>query len=247
MWDDARRINALATGLVVLAVALLAWGGVVWLVRQPAFAFREVVVRSNLERVSAAHVEAVVRDELSGTFFTMNLDRGRAALARVPWVRKVALRRQWPQRLLVEIEEYAPLARWNDASLVNADGEVFVADYDGELPLFSGPDGRSPEIAGRYREWGEALAPLGLVIRELALSRRGGWRLTAGGAGAPLTIEVGRDEPAARLARFIAIYGRTVALLARGGTRVEHVDLRYRNGFAAQIPGFKERPAKRAT
>jgi cell division protein FtsQ len=247
MWDDARRINALATGLVVLAAALLAWGAVVWIVRQPAFAFREVVVRGPLQRANAAHVEAVVRDEFSGTFFTMNLDRGRAALARVPWVRKVALRRQWPQRLEVEIEEHAPLARWNDAALVNTEGEVFVADYDGELPLFSGPDGRSPEIAGRYREWGEALAPLALVIRELSLSPRGGWRLTASSAGNPLTIEIGRDEPAARLSRFIATYGRTIAVLARSGTRIEHVDLRYRNGFAAQVPGFKERQPRKAT
>ena len=138
MWDDPRQMNALATGLVVLAVGLLAWGAVAWLVRQPAFAFQEVVVRTPLQRANAAHVEAVVRDELSGTFFTMNLDRSRAALARVPWVRKVALRRQWPQRLEVEIEEHAPLARWNDAALVNAEGEVFVADYDGELPLFVG-------------------------------------------------------------------------------------------------------------
>ena len=247
MWDDARRINALATGLVVLAAALLAWGAVVWIVRQPAFAFREVVVRGPLQRANAAHVEAVVRDELSGTFFTMSLDRGRVALARVPWVRKVALRRQWPQRLEVEIEEHAPLARWNDAALVNTEGEVFVADYDGELPLFSGPDGRSPEIAGRYREWGEALAPLALVIRELSLSPRGGWRLTASSAGNPLTIEIGRDEPAARLSRFIATYGRTIAVLARSGTRIEHVDLRYRNGFAAQVPGFKERQPRKAT
>jgi len=162
-------------------------------------------------------------------------------------VRKGARRRQWPQRLEVEPEEHAPLARWNDAALVNADGEVFVADYDGDLPLFSGPDGRSAEITARYREWGSTLVPLGLAIRELDLSPRGGWRLTAAAAGGPLTIEMGRDDPAARLARFVAAYPRTIAVLAKGGTTIEHVDLRYRNGFAARVPGFKERPPKRAT
>ena len=247
MWDDVKRIDALATGLVALAAALLAWGGLAWAVRQPAFAVREVALRGPLERANAAHVEAIIRGELSGTFFTMNLDRGRAALARVPWVRKVALRRQWPRRLEVEIEEHAPLARWNDAALVNTAGEVFVAAYDGELPQFSGPDGRSGEITGRYREWTAELAPLGLAVRELDLSPRGGWRLTAQGEGAPLTIEIGRDEPAARLARFIGAYGRTIAVLARNGTAIEHVDLRYRNGFAARVPGFKERAPRKAT
>ena len=247
MWDDPKGLDRVTGGLVALAVALLLWGGLAWLVRQPTFAFREVVIRGPLERASAAHLEAVVRDELSGTFFTMNLDQGRAALARVPWVRKVALRRQWPRRLEVDVEEHAPLARWNDAALLNTEGEVFIADYNGELPLFTGPEGRSAEIAARYREWRETLAPLGLAVRGLDLSPRGSWRLTASGEGRPLTIEIGRDEPTARLARFIGAYGRTIAVLARNGTSIEQVDLRYRNGFAARVPGFKERPPRKAT
>jgi cell division protein FtsQ len=151
MWDDARRMNATAAGLALLAVLLLLAGALAWLVRQPSFAVREVVIRGALQRVNAGHLEAVVRNELSGTFFTMNLDKSRDALGSVPWVRKVALRRQWPRRLEVTIEEHVPLARWNDAGLVNVEGEGFVADYDGELPLFSGPEGRSVEITGRYR------------------------------------------------------------------------------------------------
>jgi cell division protein FtsQ len=246
MWDDPRRMNALAATFVVLALAMLGAGLAAWLVRQPVFAWREVVVGSPLGRVRPAHVEAVVRDELTGTFFTMDLDRARAALARVPWVRKVALRRQWPQRLEVDIEEHVPFARWNDNALLNSEGEVFVADYDGELPQFAGPDGRARDVAARYREWGGALAPLGLAVRGLELSPRGGWRVTAAREGAPLTIEIGRDEPQARLERFIAAYGRTVGVLARSGTPIEYVDLRYRNGFAARVPGFKERPPKKA-
>jgi cell division septal protein FtsQ len=61
-----------------------------------------------------------------------------------------------------------------------------------------------------------------------------------------LTLELGRDEPDARLARFVAVHGRTLGALARAGTRIEAVDLRYRNGFAARIPGFREKSAKPA-
>ena len=246
MWDDAKRMNATAAALGALAALLLLAGGLAWLVRQPVFAVQEVVIRGPLQRVNPGHLEAVVRNELSGTFFTMNLDKSRDALGSVPWVRKVALRRQWPQRLEVSIEEHVPLARWNDAGLVNVEGEGFVADYDGELPLFAGPEGRSVEITGRYREWGAALSVLGLTVQELRLSPRGAWRLVAVSAVGPLAIEMGRDEPGARLARFIAAYGRTIAVLSRGGTRIDHVDLRYRNGFAARVPGFKERPPKKA-
>jgi len=245
MWDDAKQLNAIAAGLAVIAVVLLLWGTLAWAARQPLFAFREVVVRGPLEHVSTTHLEGVVRDELAGTFFTMDLDRARASLTRVPWVRSVALRRQWPQRLEVTVEEYAPFARWNEAALLDAHGVVFVADYDGELPQFEGPDGRGVEVVTRFREWGEVLAPLALNLESIRLSPRGGWHLVAKGQSGTLAIELGREEPAARLVRFVAVYERTIGALARVGTRIEHVDLRYRNGFAARVPGFRERAPKR--
>jgi len=246
MWDDPRQMNVVALLLTLLAAGLLAWGVGSWLVRQPVFAFREVVVVGPLQRASAPHLEAVIRDELAGTFFTMNLERARASLKRVPWVRTVALRRQWPQRLEVTVEEHAPLARWNDAALVNQQGEVFSATYNGELPAFSGPDGRSAEIAARYREWSELLAAAALSIQRIALSPRGGWQLATRSAQGPLEIELGREEPVARLQRFLAVHGRTLGALDRAGTRIEHVDLRYHSGFAARVPGFRDKPAKKA-
>ena len=245
MWDDARALNATAAWLATLAALLLLAGAIAWLVRQPAFAIRDVVIRGSVERVSTAHLESVVREELAGTFFTMNLEKSRAALAAVPWVRRVALRRQWPGRLEVTIDEHVALARWNDSGLVDVEGDVFVADYDGELPQFTGPDGQSREMAARYREWGMALLPLGLTVAELRLSARRAWQIAATAEAGPLTIEMGRDEPGARLARFVAAYGRTLAALGRAGTRVGHVDLRYRNGFAARIPEFREKPPKK--
>ena len=33
---------------------------------------------------------------------------------------------------------------------------------------------------------------------------------------------------------------------ARAGTRVDYVDLRYRNGFAARVPQFREKPGRPA-
>src|SRR5882724_9010344 len=113
MWDDARQMNALAATLALLAVVGLAGTAVAYVVRLPAFAFRDVVVTGALSRANGAHLESVIREELTGTFFTMDLARSRAALARVPWVRDVALRRQWPRRLEVTVEEHAPLARFN--------------------------------------------------------------------------------------------------------------------------------------
>jgi cell division protein FtsQ len=244
MWDNPRQLDAATLLLALVATAMLGWGAASWAVRQPAFAFREVVIEGALARASPAHLEAVIREELSGTFFTMDLGEARASLQRVPWVRRIALRRQWPNRLEVTVSEQQPLARWNDAALLNVHGEVFAADYDGELPQFTGPDGAAAEIAARFRDFSDALQPLGLSIGEIRLSPRGGWQLKTTG-NPPLTVELGRAEPAGRLARFAAYYAKTIAALAKSGTRIEYADLRYRNGFAARVPGFREKLPKR--
>jgi cell division protein FtsQ len=244
MWDDPRRLNTAALLLAAAAVAILTWGGIAWAVRQPAFAIRRVVVDGALVHVNPAHVAAVIREELHGTFFTMRLADARASLQRVPWVKSVALRRLWPDRLEVSLTEHEPLARWNDSGLVDTEGETFSADYDGELPQFNGPEGSAAQVTASFRTLGASLATRGLAIAELQLSPRGAWRLKTAG-NAPLVIELGRGAPEERLSRFIAYHARTLGALARAGTRVEYVDLRYRNGFAMRIPGFVEKTPRK--
>jgi len=245
MWDSPRQLTAVALVFALLALVLAGWGATAWMVRQPVFALRQIVVTGSLSQVNPANLEAVVREELRGNFFTMQLADACTSLQRVPWVRSVALRRQWPNRLEIFVIEHAPLARWNDDALVDKEGEVFVADYDGDLPQFTGPDGTAGEVTARFVEFGAALDRAGLAIGEIRLSARGGWELKT--AMAPeLTIALGRSEPGERLARFIDYYAKSVGALTRAGARVEYADLRYRNGFAARVPGFKERAMKKA-
>ena len=88
-----------------------------------------------LERVDIGNreqVEEVVRREVHGGFFTVNLNTARAAFERLPWVRGANVRREWPARLDVVLEEHMPMARWGDEALVNMQGEVFRAAYDGD-------------------------------------------------------------------------------------------------------------------
>jgi cell division protein FtsQ len=244
MWDNTRQLNQVALAIAVAAVAMFLYGATLWAVRQPVFALREVVIRGPLARVNPAHIEAVVREELKGTFFTLRLADARVSLARVPWVRAIGLRRAWPRTLEISVTEQEPLARWNEASLVNAQGETFTADYDGELPQFSGPEGSAADVTAHFREFGQTLKPTGLALAEIRLSERAAWELKTEGP-TPLMLELGRVDPGGRLARFVAYYPGTIVKLQRAGTRVERVDLRYRNGFAARVPGFRETPAKK--
>ncbi len=56
-----------------------------------------------------------------------------------------------------------------------------------------------------------------------------------------LTLELGRSDMEARLARFVMVYDRT---LGRLPPSVAHVDLRYANGFAIRMPEARGRDGK---
>lgn len=233
MWDRPDVLNRLADMLVTGAVLLAIYGAVHVVVRLPLFPLREVRVASELTHVTSEDIETVIKREIKGNFFTLDLAATRAAFEKLPWVRKVGVRRHWPARLDVTLEEHAPLARWGNRALVNTHGEVFEAVYAGDLPLFVGPTESAKEIAIQYEYFRRSLAAIGKTPVQVQLSPRRAWEVRLDNGP---TLELGRERVEARLAQFVAAYGRTLGRLER---RIDYVDLRYANGFAVRIPELR--------
>jgi cell division protein FtsQ len=233
MWDRPALLNRLANALYALGGLAIAYG-VLWIVvHMPWFALRHIEVSGSSTHVTREQIEAIVASEMEGTFFTLNLPQVRGAFEKLPWVREVRLRRHWPDRLEVSVTEHVPLARWGAAALVNTQGEIFHAAYDGKLPTFIAPPGTSKEVAIQYEFFRRQLAPLGTAPVLVQLTPRRAWQVRL--EGGP-TIELGRDDIENRLARFVEAHDRTLGTLKR---RIEYVDLRYANGFAVRIPELK--------
>lgn len=233
MWDRPDILNRLADLLVTLAMLLALYAALHFAVRLPVFPLREVRVTNAVAFVSADQIQTLVRREIKGNFFTLDLAAARAAFEKLPWVRTVSMRRRWPGRLEVTLEEHVPLARWGDLALVNTHGEVFAAAYDGDLPTFVGPAESVKEIAIQYEFFRRSFAAIGKTPVQVQVTPRRAWqvRLESGP-----TLELGREQIEARLARFVAAYGRTLGQLDR---RIDHVDLRYANGFAVRVPELR--------
>ena len=250
MWDNPRLLNLTANLLFALVALLVAATALQQLLRSPLFPLREIVVRDELKNADREEITNAL-DGIGGNFFAADLAAVRGRLEQVGWVWHVDARRVWPDRIEVRLEEHVAFARWGDSGLVNSHGEPFSAALDPEeqsrLPLFAGPTGTEGELARRYRSFTELLAPLGMApeqgaLASVVLTPRHAWQLrTAGG----LELELGRDgtEPVeARLARFVAAYPDSIARLPRGAAGTEprrHVDLRYPNGFALRVAGWK--------
>jgi cell division protein FtsQ len=240
MWDRPEILNAIASTLYGVAAVIALYAGALAVTHLPWFPVREIRLAEKPIHVAPDEVAAIVQRELRGNFFTIDLAAARAAFEKVSWVRRVQVWRQWPDRLEIAFEEHVPLARWGDRGLVNVHGEVFQASYDGELPVFNGPDGAAKEIAIQYEYFRRSLATIGQTPAQVQISRRRAWQMKLASG---LTLELGREQIEARLARFIAAYERTLAKLDR---KLDHVDLRYPNGFAVRIPELKsEQPPKR--
>lgn len=234
MWDNPRLLNAAANVLAGLAAAMLLFAAAHALLRSSLFPLREITVLATLEHTTAGEIGRATRAAALGNFLAADLDAVRAALEQLPWVRRVQVRRVWPDRLEIALEDHVALARWGDAGLVNTYGERFAATSAGLLPMFAGPAGAEAEVTRRYRRFAELLAPLGEAPEGVILTSRYAWRLQLTGG---LHLELGRDlahEPVERrLARFVAAHPQTLARMQR---RHEYVDLRYPNGFALRVP-----------
>lgn len=242
VWKDTAILNRVSALLLLFALGV--FGGIAMkrTAAHPAFAIKRVIVTGEVAHADPAHIASVVQHGLRGTFFTMDLAAARDALQKVPWVRQVSVRRQWPGRLAIAIEEHQALARWNDAALVNVQGEVFDAEYGEELPDFYGPDGSAAEITARYREFSAQLAALQLGIDTLSRSARGAWEVKLEDG---MTIALGREHVGERWTRWMQVSERYRDRIAQGG-ELAAIDMRYANGFAARIVGGPKEAAKDA-
>jgi cell division protein FtsQ len=237
MWDNPRLLNAAAGALTALALMAFAVASMQLLLRSELFPLREMTVRGTLAHTSRAEIEQAAHGRVGGNFFAVDLAQVRAALEGLPWVRRVEVRRVWPDRLEATLEEHVAFARWAAGGLVNVQGERFAGASEAALPQFAGPPGSEAEVTRRYRRFVEILAPLAAVPERVTLSPRYAWRLRLGDG---LALELGRDAPndpvEARLARLVAAYPLS---LGRMQKKREYVDLRYPNGFALRLADAK--------
>ncbi|WP_425257756.1 cell division protein FtsQ/DivIB [Rubrivivax sp. RP6-9] len=243
---DVRLMNGVAVGVFALAALALAAAAVAWLSRAPLFTLRAVQLDGDLTRNSVGTVRANALPLLRGNFFSIDLQQARAAFQTVPWVRQAVVRRVWPNRLAVRLEEHQAAALWQGPGeagsggerLVNSHGEIFEANLgdveDEALPQFSGPDDSAAQMLALYRRLQPALAPLALEIAALHLSGRGSWRVELDNGA---SVELGRgsaDEVLARTDRFVRTVGQVTG---RYQQPLVYADLRHTDGYAVRLRG----------
>ena len=254
MPGDIRLMNVTAIVFAVLGALALVVVTLLWIAKQPVFAVRGIKVEGDMAHNSVLTIRANAAPKLAGNFFTMDLGAARRAFEAVPWVRQAVVRRVWPNRLSVQLEEHRAVALWvNGASgddtpdkLVNSFGEVFEANLgdveDDALPTLRGPEGTSAAMLTMFGRLQPVFAPLDAHIDTLTLSGRGSWHVELD-TGAE--IELGRgsdDEVMERTRAFIATLPQVTGHFQRS---LQSADLRHHDGYAVRLKGITTDVAKK--
>lgn len=239
MWNKPQLMAAVSDLLFVAGVASLLVAMVIWGARLPLFPLREVVITHELKEVRRVDVERSLSGRLLGNFFSVNLEALRQSLEELPWIRRAEVRRQWPSRIEVHIEEHVPAAFWGQGTgqLVNTYGEIFAAGMSTTptslMPVLLGPPGWAHEMLNQYQEAEELLRPIGRTPNAMNVSPRLAVQLRLDDG---MVVELGRQQTKVplrkRLERFVEHYPSMVTATRQ---RPSVVDMRYPNGFALRV------------
>lgn len=241
---DVKLMNLTATVLfsvfALLLAAALGW----WALRHPVFALGGITVQGEVTHNSAVSLRANVAPRITGNFFTVNLPAVREAFQAVPWVRGAVVRREFPNRLRVALQEHHAVAFWGEegeSRLVNSFGEVFEANTgdveQDDLPRLAGPDSSAAQVLALYRALKPLFEQLDLGVQELALTGRGSWRLSLDNDA---VVELGRgtqEEVMARSERFVRTLTQAASKYGRRPEALLSADLRHEGGYAIRLRG----------
>ncbi|MFP1769885.1 cell division protein FtsQ [Lonsdalea quercina] len=238
--NGARRSNgSQLAGMIFLlmVVGTIAWGSwmvVGWMKDASRLPLSRLVVTG--ERIYTTNDDirqAILSLGAPGTFMTQDVNVIQQQIERLPWIKQASVRKQWPDELKIHLVEYVPFARWNDQLMVDSDGNAFSVPAERignkKMPMLYGPEGSEADVLEGYRNINQILSAGKFQLKMVAMTARHSWQV---GLEDDIRLQLGRDDQARRLARFIELYPLLQEQAKDGNKRINYVDLRYDSGAA---------------
>jgi cell division protein FtsQ len=247
---DVKLMNMTASVLIVVFALLVVGALAGWASRRAVFVISGIAVSGEVTHNNALTLRANVSPRLQGTFFTLDLTRAKLAFEAVPWVRQAIVRREFPNRLKVQLQEHSAAAYWgpeSESRLVNSFGEVFEANVDeveqDALPRLNGPEGQAAQVLAMYQTLAPQFEPMDMALEQLELTIHGGWRAKLD-TGAAIEFGSGTaDEVLARTQRFLKTLTQVTSRYGRLPEALETADLRHQDGYAIRLRGVTTQTA----
>lgn len=224
-------VKFLVSGLVVASVV----GAFYWfnprekITQVTGRPISQVQIEGSFQYFSKAEAQRVISDHVKGSFLDLDIVALKNVLELNPWVDRVVVAREWPEKLIVRIHEQQPIARWGKSALLNMRGDIIRVKNTSELqhlPSLGGDDRYAKEVMQQYLRVGKLLAQSDLALTSVELDDTLAWQLTLD-SGA--TVKLGRDRLLEKL-QYLVTARR--GALNKSFDNVRSVDMRYQSGFS---------------
>lgn len=177
-----------------------------------------------------------------GTLITQDVNVIQKKIEQLPWVKRVSVRKKWPDTLKIHLIEYIPIAYWNDNLIISTTGIIVKAsnfqsikknkDNDTAcVPTLYGPDNKSKDILNHYLIFREILRSNTLQIKSAKMDIRCSWQLVLTGG---IYLKLGKENIIERLRYFLKIYPILIQKIHEQNKHIDYIDLRYRSGFVVK-------------
>ena len=187
------------------------------------------VTSSELINVNKDDISNAVKYLYSKSFFDIDLNYLKNKLEKIEWVRKINVRRSYPNEIIIDIEEHTPILIWNNKMYINMYGEKFnVSKIDKNIPILISDESRINEVFTYFKLFNEKLSSRKLdfkitkimenEIRSLTISLSSG-----------INIQLGSKDVNIKIPLFFEIYN---SLNTRDLNKIRYIDMRYSNGFS---------------
>jgi cell division protein FtsQ len=219
---------------IKLAVSLLVVTGLFGLMGYAWVSFSHQIIRrvdisSDGHAIELTKLRSLVDRYVTRDFYTLNTHDLQVHLSLLPWIKSVAIRRVWPDKLIVAIQERQAVALWNETQLLSPEGVLFqpeITTYPSNLPQLSGAEGDEKKVLKKYLILREKMRRLDLRVVALGVVGHSWKFLLDSGT----KVYFNEDEKQ-QLSGFNKLFQRVL----RGKMqRVEAVDLRYAGGASVR-------------
>ena len=247
------QTSLLAVVLCAVAVAAL---GIDYLLRPQQFPLKHINIQGDLQNAQPGQIRSAIAQVAATNILRIDVVKAAEAVQSVPWIEEAIIRREWPDTLVVYVNERVIQSRWNEDLWLDHLGTPvrLPADVGLDLPHLKGPTNSAQEMLAQYQTWQNTFSKEGLDITTLEMSGRNSWnieflpvndtadeRSASGDASVvPNNIKVvlGSINPQLQVERFLWLYRE---VLSPVGEWIESVDMRYPNGISVRWIGGKPR------
>lgn len=203
----------------------------------------EVAFTGDLTRVDMQEMRERVRGHATTGLLMLDIERLDSDLESMDWVYAAEIRKSWPSRLEIAIEQEQPVARWGDTGYLAASGEMVSSESFDDLiglPDLQVRRASPQDTLELFYALSSAMKTYGLSLTQLTQSPYGSWSMEMENGS---RVMLGKEELIVRIKRVMNAWA---SYDSDQINQLESVDARYPNGIAVKyrtLDTTEENPA----